>query len=180
MLIDSKLCFSTQMFIDGGKFFQDQVQQPLLECRLIRVVLAAGRTTRFRSGPDELFIHEDVIRVLHLLFRIKVSLGLLQGSSKRHCTARGSSANPCCRAFFSCTIFHSHKVFNNKTLSLSYPAHTQGPTYLILLRQLICMERHKHISNDFVKNTRMACRRFRGSSSRSSSTCFKQQAKKLI
>ena len=45
----------------------------LLECRLIRVVLAAGRTTRFRSGAEELYIHEDVIRVLHLLFRLKVS-----------------------------------------------------------------------------------------------------------
>ena len=50
-----------------------QGQLQTLECRLIRVVLAAGRTTRFRSGPEELYIHEDVIRVLHLLFRIKVS-----------------------------------------------------------------------------------------------------------
>ncbi len=37
-------------------------------------MLAAGRTTRFRSGPEELYIHEDVMRILHLLFKIKVEL----------------------------------------------------------------------------------------------------------
>lgn len=38
---------------------------------MLRIVLAAGKSTRFEIGGPEIYLHEDVARILHVLFRIK-------------------------------------------------------------------------------------------------------------
>lgn len=43
-------------------------------CRLVRMVANAGKTCRFEADSDDVFLHEEGLRLLFMMFRVEVRL----------------------------------------------------------------------------------------------------------
>ena len=124
--------------------------------RLIRIVMSAGRTARFRIGGDEIFIHEDVTRLLHVLFRIKVLLLMI-----------------CACCMYDIEVSQEGKQNGPAAWS------GIGRILLILLMQIGVQACWQPIDREIPVSQRVSCRRYRASNLLIFWTSCKRQAKRL-